>query len=416
MPPGIENSTRPVDRLRYNCRMCSIIEGLVEYGRCYVNSVNPALLHARACAPLICIVVAVLAGCVSTPSVDEMLQVPAPHLLPEAPEQIVDERARFRDYFCTAMAANPPDESMDCEDWLHRLPDESEYIPSGSPARKNLQVLFVTGAFSECFGETARPFVSAIEDLATSDDEFGTIVVGGRSGPKHNALQIAEFIDSWELDGDKPLVLFGYSKGINDILEFLVDYPKIATNVSAVVSLAGSVGGSRIADRYDSLYDVLFSHLPTSHCEKGDGEVVHSLRTEVREAFLAENSLPQHLHYYSVAAFTTRERMARALVPAWKTLLDDSRRNDGQLIPVHALLPNSSLLAYLNADHWAVAMRLEVDHEFVAERPDARPFPQTALLKAILRLVGEDLASSPDPHPQASEYAKPGRSAQDPPL
>jgi hypothetical protein len=396
---GIENSARPVDRLRYNRRMCGIVEGPMENGRCRDNSMEPALLLARRRASVICIVVAALSGCTSTPTVDEMLQIPAPHMLPNAPEQIVDERARFRDYFCTEISTDPLAESTSCEDWLHRFPDEREYVPTARPARQPLQALFVTGAFSECFGETARPFAAAIEtleNLPTTADEFGTIVVDGRSGPSHNAGEIAAFMQSWTLDADKPLVVFGYSKGLNDVLEFLVDYPQIAANVDAVVSIAGSVGGSRLADRYDSLYDILFSHLPSSHCEKGDGDVVHSLRTDIREAWLLDNPLPRHIRYYSAVAFTTRERMARALVPSWKTLFDDSRRNDGQLVPVDALLSNSSLLGYLNADHWAVALQLELDHEFLAQRPYAKPFPHTATLKAILRLVGEDLVSSPD--------------------
>lgn len=389
----------------------------MDYGRICINSIGPSLLLAPSRARLICTVIgaAMIAGCVSTPTADEMLQLPAPHMLPEAPEHITDERARFRDYFCRELSANALDESTSCADWLHHLPDESEYIPSDMPARTHVQALFVTGAFSECFGETARPFASAIENLATTGDEFGTIVVGGRSGPDHNAVQIADFMESWKRDADKPLVLFGYSKGINDVLEFLVDYPQVAANVSAVVSVAGSVSGSRLADRFDSIYEVLFSHLPSSHCEQGDGDVVHSLRTEEREAFLVDNPLPAHIRYYSIVAFTTRERMARALVPAWEILLDDSRRNDGQLVPVHALLPNSSLLGYLNADHWAVAMRLELDHGFIADRPDERPFPQTVLLKAILRLVGEDLANSPAALPGTSENVRLHRSVQDPP-
>jgi hypothetical protein len=59
---------------------------------------------------------------------------------------------------------------------------------------------------------------------------------------------------------------------------------------------------------------------------------------------------------------------------------------------VHALLPNSSLLAYLNADHWAVAMELELEHGFIASREFEAPFPHTALLSSILQTVGEDLA------------------------
>lgn len=350
----------------------------------------------RACgiqlALIMCITVFV-PGCASLPTADEIQIGPSPHLLPDAPAGIMDERARFRGYFCSEFdERRRPDDASACDAWLHRLPDEMETTPASSPGRKHLQALFVTGAFSECFGDSARPFASAAAALAGSGDDFGTIVVGGRSGTEHNAGQIAEFIETWPVDPEKPLVLFGYSKGTNDILQFLVDSPEFARRVRAVVSIAGAVGGSPLADRYGGLYDLLLSHLPSSHCEKGDREVVDSLRTDIRSEWLAENEVPKHIRYYSLVAFTTRKRMARGLVPSWESLLQDSRRNDGQLLPVHAMLPGSSLLGYLNADHWAVAMELEKEHGIIANRQDPAAFPRTALLSSILRTVGEDLA------------------------
>ena len=344
-------------------------------------------------AALVACILLCTAACVSLPDTDELLRAPSPHLSSEAPAGITDERARFRGYFCAELErATDRGNATTCDDWLHRLPDEIANAPKAGSARRPLQALFVTGAFSECFGESARPFASAIAELAGSGDDFGTIVVGGRSGTAHNAGQIAEFLGSWPTSNEKPLVLFGYSKGTSDILQFIVDYPELASRVSAVVSIAGSVGGSPLADNDSSIYDLLFSHLPSSHCEIGDGHVVDSLRTDTRGQWLAANPLPGHIRYFSLVAFTTRERVARALVPSWELLLGHSRRNDGQLLPVHALLPQSSLLAYLNADHWAVALELENEHEFLGGRPDSTPFPHTALLSATLRLVGQELA------------------------
>ena len=360
---------------------------MIDMPCCYSHSVRKALTG--------CLAILVTA-CVSLPADDELAQGPSPHLMPGAPAGIVDERARFRDYFCAELRhrATTDDAAAHCEDWLHRLPDEVNSPYPANAARKPLQALFVTGAFGECFGESALPFGSAIDAMAGSGDEFGTVVVDGRSGTTHNAAEIADFIAGWPVDPNKPIVLFGYSKGTIDILQFIVDYPELAARVSAFVSVAGSVGGSPLADRYGSLYDLLFSHLPSSQCEQGDGDVVDSLRTEVRAQWLNDNTLPEHIRYYSLAAFTTRERMARALVPAWEVLLDDSRRNDGQLLPIHALLPQSTLLAYLDADHWAVAMELEEEHGIIADRQDPAPFPHRALLSAMLRTVGEDLAAA----------------------
>jgi hypothetical protein len=325
-----------------------------------------------------------LCGCTSLPTADELVTAPAPHLAADSPSGIVDGRARFRAYFCAA--------STECDRWLHRLPGEAPMQGNHDGDRPGLQVLFVTGAFSECFGEGARPFARAIDELAGGDDRFATIVVGGRSGSEANARQIAAYLDENPADPERPLVLIGYSKGTTDILQFLVDFPDQASAVDAVVSIAGSVGGSPLADRYGGLYNLTLSHLPTGRCEKGDGEVVNSLRTDVRRSWLAKNELPEHIRYYSFTAFTVRDRVARALVTPWKLLLKLDRRNDGQLLPRDTLLPNSTLLGYLNADHWAVAMRLEEDLEFFAARHDTAQFPHTALLEAILQYVGEDAA------------------------
>jgi len=248
-----------------------------------------------------------------------------------------------------------------------------------------MQVLLVSGAFSECFGKYARPFDSAVAPLRGRGYRIDTIMVGGRSGTAHNARQIAEYLEEWPVRPGTPLVLIGYSKGTSDIMQFLVDFPEAAQQVDSVVSVAGSVGGSPLAETFDGLYGFLFSDLPVGHCPPGDGEVVDSLRPSVRDQWLRENELPAHVDYYSIAAFTTHDRVARALVPAWKSLLEHGRRNDGQLLVADALIPGSTLLAYLNADHWAVALDIEDESPLLADRDTDAQFPHLALLQAILQ-------------------------------
>ena len=329
-----------------------------------------------------------LSACVSMPTADELRRAPSPHLAADAPDGIVDGRSGFRALFCKALEKQSADAeaSVPCEFWLHRLDDEPAALVA--PARRPqspMQVLLVSGAFSECFGKYARPFESAVAPLREEGYRVDTIMVGGRSGTEHNARQIAEYLEGWPVRPGAPLVLIGYSKGTSDILQFLVDFPEAAQQVDAVVSIAGSVGGSPMAETFDGLYEFLFSYLPLGHCEPGDGEVVHSLRPDVRDAWLRENELPTHVDYYSIAAFTTQERVARALVPAWETLLDYDRRNDGQLLVSDALIPGSTLLGYLDADHWAVALDIEDDSPLLAHRDVDAQFPHLALLEAILQ-------------------------------
>jgi hypothetical protein len=75
-------------------------------------------------------------------------------------------------------------------------------------------------------------------------------------------------------------------------------------------------------------------------------------------------------------------------------LLGHGDRNDGQLLPADAIIPGSTVLGYLNADHWAVAMEIEKELEFWAHREFTAAFPHAALLHAILDQVGADLAGS----------------------
>jgi len=337
-----------------------------------------------------------LSGCVSLPTVDELRRAPSPHLAADSPADVVDGRGGFRPLFCESLEAYPeePGTPVPCDFWLHRLGDEPEAIAPPQPLPwPAMQVLLVTGAFSECFGDEALPFGSALPDLRDSGISIDTIVVGGRSGTEHNAREIAEYLDMLPVRPEVPLVLIGYSKGTSDILQFLVDFPDAARQVDAVVSVAGSVGGSPLADEFDGLYEFLFSHLPAGHCPPGDGDVVHSLRTEIRRAWVRDNELPGYVDYYSIAAFTTRDRVARALVPSWKTLLKQDRRNDGQLLVRDALIPGSTLLGYVHADHWAVALDIEDDSPLLAHRKLDAQFPHLALLRAILQRVAIDMAS-----------------------
>ena len=347
-------------------------------------------------------------GCATGPELADLQESPSPHLSPDAPPGVTDGRAAFRHRFCEALAAGEAGVAgLGCDIWLHRLDDEpagDQGVSLTQPVA--MEILLVTGAFSECFGEHARPFHSAIMELEGGPYSFSTVVVGGRSSAEHNAAQIAAYVEQHRPGGDRELIMIGYSKGTTDILQFLVDYPAHAEAVDAVVSIAGAVYGSPLADFFDGPYHLLFSHLPMNLCGEGDSGVVRSLRTDLRRQWLEKNALPGNVRYYSLAAFTTRDRLARSLVPSWEMLLGHGDRNDGQLLPADAIIPGSTVLGYLNADHWAVAMEIEKELEFWAHRKFTPAFPHAALLQAILDQVGADLAGS------RTIVARPGRETE----
>jgi hypothetical protein len=342
---------------------------------------------------------AALSACAALPAHDELLGLPAPHHDLDTAVALADGRARFRDIFCGALQTRAA--GSDCSHWLWKLDDEPVLPLRSLPlADHRPQVYLVSGAFSECLGPDARPFNDAVGPLTAAGYRLEAIVVSGRSGPGHNAAQIAERIGA-QADSGEPIVLIGYSKGANDILQFLVSYPELARRVESVVSVAGAVGGSPLADQAGGVYDVLFDWIPSARCPPGDGDVIDSLRPARRDEWLASHPLPDHVGYYSIAAFASRERVATALVPGWKLLLRHDLRNDGQVLAGDALIPGSTLLGYVDADHWSAAIHVEAVHPLLGARKDDRPFPREALLEAILLQLAE-IRSASAPRLQAA--------------
>ena len=70
--------------------------------------------------------------------------------------------------------------------------------------------------------------------------------------------------------GAPRLVLIGYSKGAPDILEAVVAYPEIRRHVAAVVSAAGAIGGSPLANDAEQYQADLLRHFPGATCGPGD--------------------------------------------------------------------------------------------------------------------------------------------------
>ena len=132
-------------------------------------------------------------------------------------------------------------------------------------------------------------------------------------------------------------------------------------------------------------------------CDPGDGQVISSLLPETRRRWLDEHPLPSHVAYFSLAAFTTGEHLSHGLNATWRMLAEHDRRNDGQLVIGDAVIPGATLLGYVNADHWDIAIPIERQMPHLSARKSARQFPRPALLEAMLRYVSESLQSPAQP-------------------
>ncbi len=344
-------------------------------------------------------VLSVLLACSNKPLVEFSPDTEPLMLLPASLAGIEDGRGRFREIYCTleALRGDTLPDDRPCEKLLVALDGESESsrgdVATGA-AQKPYTVAFVPGLGWQCLENYIDPDGSIQNHLARFGYGFLTLEVDGLSSSKHNAVQLRDSIMAMELkEGDRPLILLGYSKGVPDILLALVEFPEIRGRVAAVVSVAGSVGGSPLANTTSQSTANLLRFVPGSDCDKGDSGAVQSMMQEVRRQWLAENPLPEEIPYYSLVTYPDPDNISEILHSNYRTVSKIDGRNDSQLIFYDQLVPGSVLLGYVNADHWAVMVPIARSHKLVgATLVDKNAFPRELLLEAIVRYVEEDLA------------------------
>ena len=304
-----------------------------------------------------------------------------------------DGRARFREIYCDMLASAPDSTRMTCDTALVRLSDEpparSDPAPEPPPDPR-LHILFVGGAFGECFQDTAPPVAAAIAKLSGLGYRIRMVRVDGRSSSTHNASQIARAVRDEPLEPGDKLVLVGYSKGTPDILEFLVAHPELAARVDTVVSIAGAVNGSPLGDAYAGLY-AMASGVDFKICKAGDGGVVDSLRVTVRMSWLAGHRLPSNVRYFSLGSFTVPDQTARLMFLTKRDLGRAEALNDGQTIFYDQLIPGSVLLGYAHGDHWAVVLPLQEKWPYWGGNSAGTHYPRDLLFEAVVLYVGEAL-------------------------
>jgi len=347
------------------------------------------LLSSMACTPLFPI----------TP-VDQSVPLA---LLPTSAFGIEDRRARFREIFC-AILQERGDSLADyrpCEQALQHLGTEAS--GEGKPvdlgfSQRGLTAIVIPGVGWDCFDEWLDTHYSIESHIRKFGYNLKMLKVEGLSSSTRNAELIHDAILALPvLNKNNKLVLIGYSKGANDILEALVAYPKLHTHIAAIVSIAGAIGGSPLAEDAEQTHLSLLTKWPGAKCTNGDAGAIASLRPSVRQAWLSRNSLPGNIPYFSLVTLPEPDRVSVALKPSYNRLRLIDSRNDGQLLFFDQLIPRGSLLGYLNADHWAIAVPIGRSHELIGTTiADQNDFPREVLFEAILRFVEEDLGRNTD--------------------
>lgn len=356
------------------------------------------LLGVRVVSALAAAASIILVACATTP--------PSPYSDDPAPlaslEHVEDRRGRFREIFCTILEERGPTlpDARPCDEALTRIGVE----PGGTGRRvelghshRRLVAAMVPGIGWDCFSN----WLDMKATVATHVRQFGydmvAIEVDALSSSATNARQIRDAIMAMEPEGTEPdLVLIGYSKGAPDILEAVVSYPEIRPRIAAVVSAAGAIGGSPVADEVTQSKLELLRRWPGAECSSGDGGGVESLRPATRTSWLAENSLPRDFPYYSLATCPEPERISSVLKSSYRRLRKVDARNDGMVLFRDQLIPGSTFLGCVNADHWAVSVPIARSHPTIGSTLVTKnDYPREALLEAVLRFIEEDLARTP---------------------
>jgi hypothetical protein len=99
------------------------------------------------------------------------------------------------------------------------------------------------------------------------------------------------------------------------------------------------------------------------------------------------------VQYFSIVAFTNRENVQPGLLITYDLLRKIDPRNDGQVIFYDQIIPGSSLLGYVNLDHWAIAVPVKESMESASwVAASNHPHVRVLLFEAMILFLVEKLA------------------------
>ena len=325
--------------------------------------------------------------------------------LPATLAGITDERAAFAALFDAELRVAG---DTGRGPWLHggRPNQAPSAVAAAFPARaRETSVLVIGGLFGDCLGPLAVPFGDGVirasgvgldegyrqyADLGLRSIRF--VAVPGRASAEANGRLVAEAIRTEAMRQDvRRIVVVGYSKGVVDTLHALAMLQRdgsVPSKLTALVSVAGAVMGTPLADFYQPAYDAISPWVTPFECTPSQGGDMDSLTRRARIAWLVANPPPAGLAYYSIVAHAPLEEMAPPLRVTARQLAGIDPRTDGQLIAADAVLPGSTLLAEARAAHWDVAIPRDRDpNPLLRVSTSGRSFPREALFRAILMWV-----------------------------
>ena len=345
--------------------------------------VSAAILSAAAC------------GGIRTPQVT--FTVPLLQTVPVGAAPARDASTEFSRLFCKTLLHLSVGEPWSyCAQYFDpALSPETTPLPDlqGTTYR----VLVLPGIFGQCVESLAQPFADAHKHLWREhriDTEYTSLAALGSAA--YNAREIADYLTrNFTATDRRKYIVIGYSKGASDMLQALADHEIARTATAALVTVAGSVMGSPLADSLPQLLSALTGSR-VADCAIGDGGGITSLGRKERVEAMVRFTKPQDLHLYSIAAVSSQATTSRVLQGGWRRLSVHWLENDSQMLRPDAIVPGATYLGTAKADHWAVALPFEDVPDPRIKRVlepliDRNAYPREALLEAVLRFVLTEL-------------------------
>jgi hypothetical protein len=303
-----------------------------------------------------------------------------------------DFAPRFADLFCSVLKQNNPDagEWGTCDQYIDgagRTDLKLAAVPT------TYRVVIVPGLMSSCFADSPA-FLEGQKSLKENYGLSVELLSVPNDASEDNAKIIAKALREWAQADPRKFILVGYSKGAPDLQVALAKELDLAALAAAIVSVAGAVGGSPIADALPQMAERYVSLYQLKGCQGDLAAGFRSLKTETRHAFLA--SYPRTpVPAYSVVAKADKTRISKSLLQTWQLLTAFGAVQDGQLLLEDAIYPDAKYLGAVLADHFAIALPFDKSNAgAIRAGMDKNKFPRAALLEAIVRFVTNDLESS----------------------
>jgi hypothetical protein len=198
-----------------------------------------------------------------------------------------DLSAAFAATFCSVLQNENPDGST----WDHG----SNYLPlpfagwsnlyaHSPPLLNSYRVLVIPGVLSSCQANT-QAFAEGQAHLREKHGMTVEFLQMPNATTTDNGRRIASYFRDQMAKDLRKYVVVAYSKGAPDVQEALANDSQAQSVAAALVTVAGAVGGSPIAEIMPSIVGRYTATLKLGTCEGDAAQAFQSLRQDVRKQF-----------------------------------------------------------------------------------------------------------------------------------